>query len=516
MKETEGSEEYQPWIEMAGIKRPTKDICRAAFPFVGFYDMKDEDIDKAIKFFAEDFKRLMGVPMKTFSNAFADNRTVKAMRKYGVKNLWGFNWNYFCEGINNKGSAPGPFYMSDINHNAPAPNKTYPIGVHWGAASHLIQYETDKQCRAGGAGHCLNSLELTNRSYGLDRIDFHKKVIREYAENAKWNPIVHIPLQIEAVWIDEGPIPPIFGEKAVYPSFNRGNSESYFTELEESMRVGAKGVTISDLCDYMRENVPTDHKYIFFSEDIAPDLRHKGKDANWDTFVVYKDQKHQYWFLKDRKLNYIKKYSYDPIVPETSEEYPYENEPDVALKSKEMLNPTAGIKVTDSGATYEINDFILSAKDDCKDYATIIWQANMPEYVKDVETGGFVKGYVSVKEKNALILFGDLKQGVNECIFKASLPKDMVKIVRRELVGSRYEIWIENKGPESEMFWLETQIDPQLSLGAYWWNGEYNHSLFKYGWNDYNQKEGKFMIRVYYPITFKLREGLNRLSIEVF
>ncbi|MBQ0106079.1 MAG: hypothetical protein KBT47_08610, partial [Armatimonadetes bacterium] len=502
------AEIFQPWVESAGIIRPKDFVFNDELQTsVGFHNMETEDIEKAIKFFAEDYRRVFGCDMKTFGNAFVDWRTVKAMKEAGIKNIWGYNWNYFCEGINNKGCPPGPFYIGEKNHNVPGNSEDCIIGVHWGAASHLIQYETDKFCRQGGAGHCLNVLELANRSYGLDKIDFHKKVIREYAENAKWNPVVHIPLQIEAIWIDEGKTPEELGVYCQYPTFNPGNTEAYYTELEESMAVGAKGVTISDLCDYMRENVPCDHKYIFFSEDIAPDLRHKGKDAPWDTFLVYKDNKRQYWFLKDRKFNYIRKYDY--VEDNRTDlnffgEYPFEEEPSVALKSKSMLCPTAGISLTDETACYELRDFSLTAKKEYKDYASVIWQANIPSYISDseIETGGFVKDFVSVRDKNAVLLFGDLKEGLNDCIFRSGKPKDFIKIVRKELVGTRYEIWIENKGEETSLVSLETQILPGLALGGYWWNGEYNHTLYRFGWNDYNQKTGKFKIMSFYPVSF--------------
>ena len=87
------AKEYQSWVESAEIKRPDKFQIRDEMSyFLAFCDMSDEDIDKAIKFFAEDFRRVFGRNMSTFANAFIDERTVKACKKYGIKNIWGYNW----------------------------------------------------------------------------------------------------------------------------------------------------------------------------------------------------------------------------------------------------------------------------------------------------------------------------------------------------------------------------------------------------------------------------------------
>jgi len=513
------AERYQSWVERAGITRPSNFIYNDELQnAVGFHNMNYDDIYKAIKFFKEDFKETLGVELKTFANAFVDNRTIKVMREFDIPNVWGYNWNYFCEGINNKGCPPVPFYISDENHNVPAKDTTYPVGVHWGGASHVISYHTDKMCRQGGAGHCLNALEMTNRSYGLDKIDFHKKVIKEYADNAKWNPCMHVPLQLEAIWFDEGAVPAELGVYDQYPQFNSHNTETYYSQLEECLKVGAKPVTVNSLCDWYRANVKPGAETVLYSEDLVPDLRHKGKDTDLPPLVVYQDNKNTYWFSKDRKFNYIRKYDYTEVPTQVITEYPYESEPEVALQAKHMLNPTAGLRIIDDKCKYELNDFHLSSYGDYKDYCAIIWQSNIPDYIKDedIKIGGFVNRFKNVKEKNLSLLFGDLKDGVNTSLFESDKPNDYVKIVSSSLVGKRYEIWIENKGCESDLIHIETNIAPGLKIGGYWWNGEFNHSCYRFGWNDYNQKTGRFLIKVFYPITFKLKTGLNRLSIETF
>ena len=506
----EYTKDLQPWVELAGIKRPDsynyKDELTS---HVGFFNMTDEDIDKAVKFITKSFKDTMGFPLKTFANAFIDNRSVGIFKKYGIKNIWAHNWNYFQEGIDNKGCPPEPFFVSQTNHNTPSSDNNDPVAVHWGAASFLYSYQADKWCRMG-ASYCLNVMELTNHSYGMDQVDYHRKVIREYAENAKWNPIIHIPLQIETNWIDESQTE---GKYVQWPTFNSGNIESYYTEIEECLKVGAKPITVNGLGDFMRENIEPNHKTIFFSEDLLPDLRHKGKDSPSGTFLIYKDLKHQYWFSKDNKFNFIKRYDYEKSTPK---EVPYVNEPDVILKEKSSVCPTGGIKIVNGDVFYELSDLTLSSKEDYKDYGLAFWEANIPDYVKDkdIETGGFIKDFTTVREKNTALIFGDLKKGENTGIFRSDKPKDFIKVIRREKVGKRFEIWIENTGSPTDLIHIEFHDMPNLILGGYWWNGKFNHTLYRFGWCDYHYESGFFRFKVVYPQSLKLDHGLNRFTLE--
>ena len=66
--------------------------------------------------------------------------------------------------------------------------------------------EVETHCRMGLPGYCLNSLEMTNRSDGLAKYRYHEKVITEVLENSAWNRYSLAPLQLEAVWLDEGEI----------------------------------------------------------------------------------------------------------------------------------------------------------------------------------------------------------------------------------------------------------------------------------------------------------------------
>ena len=509
-------ERYQPWVEEAGIKRP-KDIVfqDELVTHVGFYSMTDEDIYKALKFMSEDYKRLFGKDLKTFANAFIDHRTVKVMKDLGITNLWGYNWGAYTEGIRHRGCPPGPFYISEENHNVPSQNRDNPIGVHWGIGSFGIGYKCLQHAR--GAAYCLNVLEMVNRSYGLDQEDYHKKSIREYAENGKWNPIINIPLQIEACWIDEGEVPESLERYCQFPTFNPSNTEAYYSELEECLELKIKGVTISDFCDIMRKTTPTNPEMVYISEDLVPNIRNKGKDAVYEPFIVYCDDKKQYWFSKERKFSYVRRYDYTKIPESIDIEYPFDDELRVYMKVKTSLNPTAGIKIVDDKAWYELCEWIMTSEYDLEDYACVCWQSNIPDYVKqeDIKTTGFIKRFKDIRDKILVIFFGDLKKGNNESTFMSDKPNDYIKIVRKELVGTRYEIWIENKNSEAELFHLECDIMPGLKFGGFWWNGKWHHSLYKLGWNWYDQITGRFMLRSNYPITLKLKPGLNHFDLEV-
>jgi hypothetical protein len=177
----------------------------------------------------------------------------------------------------------------------------------------------------------------------------------------------------------------------------------------------------------------------------------------------------------------------------------------------------AGIAMTEDTAFYELHDFQLTAYHDDPDYAAVLWQANIPSYIKDadIQTGGAITGFRTIREKNAAIIFADVKKGDNTLIFRSDLPQQHIRIASSERVGRRYEVWIENDAEEAELHSLDLTIEKKLKLGGFWWDGRYTQSIFRYGPSFYDRNTGKFLLRALYPVTLKLNHGLTRFSIEL-
>ena len=465
------------------------------------------------------YDEAIGQDTRILATPWGSADTQRAMRQVGLDISWGYCWNYFCEGINHKGSLPHPFYINRLNHAVPeqdVDDKSV-LAIPWGPFSPIISASVEAQSRMGQPGYCLNSLEMTNRSEGLDKYDFHKQVLAEYQRQAAYNPFILIPLQLESVWMDEGPSPKGYYDQ--FPSFNPSNSETFMSQIETSLELGAVPLSMADFADRHRADIGETSELVYYSEDPIPDVQGKGKDQAYQPMVIYADKKRQYWFMKSRCFNYVRRYKYDPVVPEKEIEfeYPFDNEPKVFLKIKSSQNIMAGISLSQESAVYELAGFDLTAYSDEPDYAGILWKANIPSYIedKDVEIGGAVSGFRTIREKNAAIIFADLKKGANRMIFRSDIPDGFLRIKSVEKIGKRYEIWIENDAEEVELHTIQAHLEPGLRIGGFWWNGTYYKSIFALGWGVYNSRTGDFNLTSFYPKTLTVKKGLTRMSIDL-
>ncbi len=514
--------EYQGWVEECGLRRPDDDY-QSKEPGVSsaraFHDMSADEQTIALTYLKQTYDRVLGQNTRILACPHQNQNTIRIMGDLGLEVSWAYNWDYFCEGINNKGCLFYPFYVSQLNHNIPEQEagRNRVLAVHWGPISPVIMNHVGTHCRNGLPGYCLNALEMTQRGEGLDKFNFHRKVIEEWAGWGKWNPFVHIPLQLEAVWMDEGPSPA--GVYDMYPAFNPANTEVFYTQIETALRVGARPMTISGFADWHRTKIGDTAEMIWHSADPLPDLRGKGKDQAYQPLVLYGDKHRQYWFDKSRGFNYVRKYTYNPVVKEADieDEYPFATEPRVYLRVKHQDNLRAGIAIRQGKASYELAEFDLTAYHDDPDYAAILWEANLPFYVTDadLETGGAVTGFRTVREKNLAILFANLKKGTNQTVFRSELPGRFIRVVSSERVGRRYEIWIQNDGDPVGLHTFEADLPPGLAFGGFWWDGQRHPSLFRYGWFHYDLESGRMTLKIMYPITLPIHSGLTRFSLEL-
>lgn len=513
--------EYQGWVEAAGLARPDDFLSKEPelASTQGFHDMPYEMQKTALSYLKSYYDERLGQNTRILANPFIGAGTVRIMAELGLDGSWAHNWNYFCEGINNKGSLFYPFYLHPENHNVPATEVTNKsvFAIHWGPISPVVMNHVENHSRLGLPGYCLNALEMTNRSEGLDKFDFHRNVITEYAESAQWNPFTHIPLQLEGVWMDESPMPEDLYDQ--YPRFNPSNTEVFYTQIETALRLGAQPLTISSFSDWHRQNVGDTAEMIWHSRDHISEARGKGKDQAYQPFVLFGDKKRQYWFDQSRGFNYVRRYLYDPLVREEDikDEHPFAGEPNVYLQIKRGHNMRAGIVLSPEYASYELTEFDLTAYEADPAYAAILWQANLPSYIrdKDIELAGQITEFRTVREKNLAILFADLKEGLNKMSFRSDLPNKYIRIVSAEKVGQRFEIWIQNDAEPAALHTLTAKLPLGEKIGGFWWDGRYSRTIFRYGWGGYDRETGAFDLRCFYPVTLPIASGLTRCSIEL-
>ncbi len=512
----------QGWVEECGLARPGDNVSKE--PELpggkGLHEYSAADQRKALAYLKQRYDEIIGANTRTLGCAWAGGDTIAAMKAVGLDVLWGYCWNYFCEGINHKGCPPVSFYVDSQNHNVPDQAAGGPrvLAVHWGPFSPVIGMHVETHCRQGQAAFCLNALELTNRSEGTDRFRYHENVIRETLGQAEWNPFAFLPLQLEACWFSErGFADPEYYDP--FPRFSSHNAEAFYTEIDTALRAGARPVTLSGFANWFAEHVGDTAETVIYSEDLLPEVRSKGKDQAYPPFVIYSDKSRQLWFDKGCGFNPVRTYRYAPVVRDRdiAGEQPFDGEPPVVLKLKTARNLRAGIVLDDDGATYEATDLELTAREDVPDYAAILWQANLPEYVRDedIEFGGAVTGFRTVRPKNLAILFASLRKGDNAFVFRSEVPRKFVRIVESALVGKRWEIWVENMGGAVRLQRIRTRVGPGLRLGGFWWNGQYSRTIYRYGWGAYDRAGGGLDIQLFYPATLEVVPGLNRLSLEL-
>jgi hypothetical protein len=515
-------EVFQPWVEECGMLRPDAGFQSKEAEAIGgkcWHDMPYEDQRKALTYLKQAYERTLDAPVRVFASPHTNGDTVRVMSEIGLTTSWGYCWNYFCEGINHKGCQVQPFYISQKNHSVPnqEAGKDDVLAIWWGNASPVIGFHVDIHSRLGGPAFCGNALELANRSEGLDKYDLHRKIIEEVASWAAWNPFAMISLQLEAVWMSESEFSKELYDQ--YPTFNSTNTEVFYTQIETAMRVGGTPMTMSGFTEWHKKHIGTTAEYVAVSEDIVPEVRNRGKDQAYQPMVVYSDRRTQYFFDKARGFNYTRKYVYDPIVEEQDivHEYPFVDEPQVYLKVKRAFNVTAGVVITPERVSYELTECELTAYADVRDYAAILWQANLPAYVSDgdLTVGGELKRVRTVREKNLAILFGDLKEGDNVFSLSSDLPGKYVRVVSCERVGRRYEIWIQNDADAVAVQMLKVMTEPGLKVGGYWWDGRYSKTLLRTGPSWYDRWTGEVGIRAVYPTALPLNAGLTRCSIEL-
>ena len=513
-------EKYQGWVEEAGMERPGH--FKSDEPELqdkkGWYDMSRDEQYRGISYLKREYERILGRSVNILACPFVNGNTIEVMRELNFRVLWAHNWNYFCEGINNKGCLFYPFYPSTENHNFPArqDEEKGPLAIHWGPKAPAIGANVGVMSRREPAW-CLTAMEVCNRSLGLDDWDFHRKVLREEASHAANNLYAHIPLQLEAVWIDEGE--ELEGHYDQYPAYNSRNTEVFYTEIEACLKLGAQVVTQSDFAQWHAESIKDTAEMLLYCEDPLPDVRGNGKDRAYEPVVLYGDRHRQYIFSKSTGYNYIRKYDYDKTDPHRllHGEIPFENEPDVYLKTKTGIQIHAGILLSPESARYAVDGFELTAFQDTPDYAAVLWEANIPNFLSDheLEVSGAATGFRTIRDKNVLLFFADLAEGENVLKLESTSLDERIFIRETTIVGRRAEIWIQNDAETCRLASLRASIGSGHRIGGFYWDGVYFKTIEALSPGGYNRDSGEITIGAIYPRYLPIYKGLTRVSIEL-
>lgn len=513
-------EQYQRWVEPAGLRRP--DEFQSDEPELldtrSWNDMPYAEQRQGIAYLKGEYERILGRKVGVFACPFVNGDTVRVLRELDFTVLWAHNWNYFCEGINNRGCPAFPFYPGEASHNIPAREKEPkgPLAIHWGPFSPALFLNVGTMTRREPAW-CLNAMELCNRSLVPDEGDFCRRVLTELAQEAAHNPYIHIPLQIEAVWIDEGEELPGYYDQ--YPQFNSRCTEAFYTEVETCLRLGANVVTQSAFAAWHKAHIGDTAEVTLYSEDPAPAVRGNGKDRAYAPVIVHADRHRQYIFSRCEGFGYVRKYDYDR--PETAQldhgEMPFASAPPVYLQTKRSRQVRAGIVLDPAGARYAVEDFSLTAFRDEPGYAAVLWEANIPAFVRDedLQMGGALTGFKALRDRNALLLFADLPEGDSELQLFSDRPQDYIRIKDVATVGKRVEIWIRNDGDACSLVRLTVPIGKGLKLGGFYWDGVYGKSILSPAPGYYDRNTGELCLGAVYPRAFPLRAGLTRVSVEL-
>ncbi len=504
----------QDWPEKLGIKRPSLIENPIGLTWA---EMPEDMQVQALGYLKKRVDDVIGQDTKLVYAANGGANTVRAMKKVGLEILWGYNWHLYGDFVDatGRGAPFTAFYVSDVHQKAAAPigDKSV-LGIPWGACNLLNSYSVSWASRSGQNNVCINAHEVANRSGDIESQDYIEKVITELVGQAGWNPFVHIPVQIEAVWIDEGGAS--WGQ---HPRFTSHTTEVFYRIMEVAIRHGAKVVTCGDFLKWYRENFDRTPETLHYSEDLLPGHRFRGKDQDYAPMLAYCSHERQMIFLKSHGFNIARAYSYKDVrqADDPRREYPYQLPPPVDLKIGFWRDIQTGVVVTPEKAYYSAEGIDMTADAPQPDYAFILWQANLPDYIDidDLECTPSISRVKLLREKNIAVVFASLAEGDNDLGIRSDKPNKYIKIERQEISGGRCEIYIRNDGPEVRLHRLQTKIDSHLQIGGFWWDGKYHQSIFHYHYSPYNWRTGEMTLNTAYPMSLPLYHGTTRCSIEL-
>ncbi len=505
----------QSWVEELGMSRPAQDFLRP------WHDLSEQEATTALAFLKAEFERELGFPVTLAFGANGGDAMVRALKATGFRVMWGYNWNLYGDGVDatGRGSLPDPFFVNSLHAKIPAePGDTSLLGVPWGAGDYCNIWQLVRQCRLAVNNVCLNPHELANRSGALDQHDYVEKLFaRAAAEH--WNPYRYVPLQCEAVWLDES------GDfYRHHPDFPTRTVETFFHEIETALRHGARCVGFGEFRDWMAAHFDRTPTMVHLCRDLLPDTRIRGKDQAFSEVVLFGGSEKQLIFEKSHGFNPVRSYSYVPArsgLPPGGE-YPGEGEPEVELKVLEWTSPSFGVSLSAEGARYEaaylgIPGFSLTAGRDYPNYHCLMWHFNLPDYIapEELSCSDNIRSIDPIREGNLALIRADLRRGDNRLCWSSDLVSRHLHVETPRRRGRRFEIYLYNDASPVGVTALEVQLTPGLQLGGFWWDGKYYDSIYFFNYSPYDWRSGKLKLFTAYPDALPLRRGMTRCSFEI-
>ena len=505
----------QNWVERAGISRSGDEMRPWSV-------VSEEEIFRAMTLLRAEYSRELGFAPTFVYGANGGDAMVRALKRAGIPVMWGYNWNLYGDGVDatGRGVLPDPFFVNSANAKAPAePGDTSLLGVPWGTGDFCNVWQLPRQSRIAINNVCLNPHELANRSGAVPEFEYVETFIARAAKERDWNPYAYVPLQCEAVWLDESG-----NFYAHHPEFPTRATECFFHEIQTARRHGASFVGFGEVYEWFRARFDRTARMVHVCEDLVPGAMIRGKDHRFSDVVVYGSADRQVIFEKERGFNPVRTYSYVPVAAgmPPNQEYPGKNEPEVELKVQEWISPAFGVQLSASGACYKVScggspGFRLTAHRAEPDYHCIFWHLHLPEYVgkEDLVFSANIRDFEIIRSRDIGFLTASLEQGTNVLECSSSLPGRYLSLEAPRLSGRRCEICIHNSGAPVGLTALEVDLEPGLQLGGFWWNGYYYNSFYHFDYSPYDPRTGKLFLRTAYPNVLPLSSGLNRCVLEV-
>ena len=151
-----------------------------------------------------------------------------------------------------------------------------------------------------------------------------------------------------------------------------------------------------------------------------------GRDQDFGPMVIMGNRHAQRIFLRSHGFNADRTYLYEPLRFGKDErmEYPAEPKPAVELKIKEWTSPTFGVQISEDEIFYGSCGWNLTAHRDEPDYATVLWSANIPDYVteSDLTCSSEIKRIRLFHKKNLAYIEADLAEGDHHLSFRSDKP----------------------------------------------------------------------------------------------
>lgn len=508
-------DKLQNWVPECGIKRPAKGLRP-------WHDLTEEEAFKAISRLKDIYSSALGFAPTFIYAANGGDAMIRALKRLGIGVAWGYNWNLYGDGVDatGRGAPPDPFFISSKNIKAPAePGDTGVIGVPWGTADLSNTWNLPKQSRIGINNVCLNPHELANRSGAVPDDEYVENVLTRFADERSWNPYSYVPLQCEAVWLDESG-----AFYAHHPLFNTRTTERFLHEILTAYRLGATFPGFSKFREWFCGKFNHTPVMMHYCKDLLPGVEFRGKDHTFEDTLVYCSGNEQFVFDKANGFNpvYFCDYTNVPEGLPAPQEFPARWTPQVELKVQEWIGPAFGINITPEGCSWKAtnlysNGFPLTSAEDIPNYKFVLWKTNLPEYIKaeDIVTSDNVKDIRLIPEYNTAVVSLDLRKGNNLVELSSDLPAQYITMEPARRTGKRYEIYITNTGAPAGASYISAKLDKNLQIGGFWWNGKYYDSLFVGEYSVYDWRTGDLHLKISYPGKLTIQTGINRLVFEV-